>query len=78
MGIIPSLVQTTELRALALAQAKRWLKEGRVREAMDLELDVARYGEDIAMDGVSLSQSIGFQFMQEALQAFLGTLRLPG
>lgn len=75
MSPIPSLIEITQISSLALAQAALWLDSHRGFHAARLQIDVARYGQDIAVDGVPIAQSIGFNVVNTALEAIHETLR---
>ena len=72
----PSLVATTRLSNLAFAQARLWVEADRPLDAVQLQLDVLRFGQDIGRDGLPLAQSMGFATVKSALNAVLETLLL--
>jgi hypothetical protein len=72
----PPLLVTMRLSNLALAQAQLWVKAERPLDAIQLQLDVARFGQDIGRDGIPISQSIGFATATSAIDAVLDTLLL--
>jgi hypothetical protein len=74
----PDSLDTTPIRFayLPVCKARFLLEDGSPREAMELLLDTARYGEDVALNGTHLDGLLGISILntlQDELNRFLSS-----